>query len=98
MNAGLVDFFGGDDSSHSGDDGLNEELNLPPEIEQGNIEYKLKIDPNSSNRLERLVTQMKWRLQEGLGEAIYELGVGDNGKFHGLNDIDMKKSLDTLKL
>ncbi len=36
------------------------------------------MDP-SPERLEHLITQMKWRLGEGLGEAIYEVGVEDNG-------------------
>jgi GTPase len=40
---------------------------------------------------------MKWRLQEGLGEAIYEIGVNDNGHLYGLNEEDMEKSLETLK-
>jgi GTPase len=41
--------------------------------------------------------KMKWRLQEGLGEAIYEIGVNDNGHLYGLNEEDMEKSLETLK-
>lgn len=55
------------------------------------------IDPPAT-RFEHLVTQMKWRLQEGLGEAIYEIGVEDNGSCSGLNETDMEKSLHTLKL
>ncbi len=41
---------------------------------------------------------MKWRLQEGFGEAIYEIGVEDNGSCCGLSEDDMIKSLNTLKL
>lgn len=51
-----------------------EEDRLPPEPEQGNIEYKLKLISPSSQRFEHLVTQMKWRLREGQGEAIYQIG------------------------
>lgn len=40
---------------------------------------------------------MKWRLEEGLGEAIYEIGVEDNGFLSGLKDNDMNKSLETLR-
>ena len=47
---------------------------LPPEPEQGNVEYKLKLINPSSERFEHLVTQMKWRLKEGHGEAIYQIG------------------------
>ena len=46
--------------------------------------------------MEHLVTQMKWRLQEGQGEAIYEIGVEDNGVLAGLTDHEMKASMDTL--
>jgi GTPase len=101
MNAGLVDLFGASESS-SDEELLNEFNNaeecLPPEVEKGNIEYKLKLIDPSPLRFEHLVTQMKWRLQEGLGEAIYEIGVGDDGSLCGLGDDEMKKSLETLKL
>ena len=39
---------------------------------------------------------MKWRLREGQGEAIYEIGVGDNGFLHGLTEEEMEASLETL--
>ena len=40
---------------------------------------------------------MKWRLQEGQGEAIYEIGVEDNGMLAGLTRAELNMSLDTLK-
>ena len=99
MNAGLVDLFGECDDSSSDETIYDQNGNsLPPEVEKGNIEYKLKLIDPSPTRFEHLVTQMKWRLQEGLGEAIYEIGVGDNGHLFGLNETDMEKSLHTLKL
>lgn len=52
---------------------------LPPEPQFGNIEYKLKLISPSKQRLDHLVTQLKWRLNEGAGEAIYEIGVTDSG-------------------
>ena len=84
---------------------------LPPEPQMGNIEYKLKLVNPSASRLEHLVTQMKvengmeeilelnlqWRLREGNGEAIYEMGVEDNGIMTGLSEEDMDSSLDTLQ-
>lgn len=70
---------------------------LPPEPQLGNIEYKLKLISPSTQRFEHLVTQMKWRLREGQGEAIYEIGVSDSGQLHGLHDNDMSASLSTLK-
>ncbi|CAJ0939076.1 unnamed protein product, partial [Mesorhabditis belari] len=70
---------------------------LPPEMELGNVEYKAKLVNPSSSRLQHLITQMKWRLREGQGEAIYEVGVEDNGAVSGLTDEEMAASLHTLK-
>ena len=42
---------------------------LPPEPQQGNVEYKLKLVNPTSQRLQHLVTQMKWRLREGQGRS-----------------------------
>nr|CAH0112948.1 unnamed protein product [Daphnia galeata] len=74
----------------------SQKKNLPPEPQSGNIEYKLKLVNPSEQRIQHLVTQMKWRLREGQGEAIYEIGVGDDGFLHGLSRTDMDASLDTL--
>ena len=67
------------------------------QVEVGNIEYKLKLLNPTPSRFEHLVTQMKWRLQEGQGEAIYEIGVADNGFLRGLSDREMDDSITTLK-
>lgn len=40
---------------------------------------------------------MKWRLREGNGEAIYEIGVEDSGILAGLTNWDMTASLQTLE-
>ena len=39
---------------------------------------------------------MKWRLQEGRGEAVYQIGVEDNGLLVGLAEEEMRASLKTL--
>ena len=67
------------------------------ETEVGNIEYKLKLIKPSASRFEQLVTQLKWRLAEGGGEAIYEIGVEDGGALRGLADDEMMASLKTLQ-
>lgn len=69
---------------------------LPPEPQIGNIEYKLKLVNPTRQRFEHLVTQMKWRLREGQGEAIYEIGVEDSGHLRGLSEDEMNSSLRTL--
>lgn len=70
---------------------------LPPECDTGNIEYKLKIVSPTKNRFQHLVTQMKWRLQEGNGEAVYEIGVEDSGALTGIDKSDMEKSTENIK-
>lgn len=92
------------------------ESEFPPEEEEGNVEYKVRltvlfgikaymihglfqlklVDPSPS-RFEHLVTQMKWRLREGQGEAIYEIGVEDTGILAGLSDREMDASISTLR-
>ncbi|KNE62494.1 hypothetical protein AMAG_07708 [Allomyces macrogynus ATCC 38327] len=70
---------------------------LPPEVEEGNVEYKLKLVNISDERFVHLVTQMKWRLAEGCGEALYEIGIADNGQLVGLSSADLAESLRTLE-
>ena len=40
---------------------------------------------------------MKWRLREGQGEAVYEIGVEDGGTLVGLTNTEMKASMSTLR-
>ncbi|KZS87411.1 hypothetical protein SISNIDRAFT_460906 [Sistotremastrum niveocremeum HHB9708] len=71
---------------------------LVPELQDGNIEYKLKLTDPSPERFLRLVTQLKWRLLEGGGQAYYELGVADSGQLIGLSREDLDRSLETLEM
>uniref|UniRef100_A0A3Q3X8C3 Tr-type G domain-containing protein n=1 Tax=Mola mola TaxID=94237 RepID=A0A3Q3X8C3_MOLML len=64
---------------------------FPPEV------ASLKLVNPTQYRFEHLATQLKWRLQEGRGEAVYQIGVEDNGMLVGLTEADMKASLKTLK-
>jgi hypothetical protein len=64
---------------------------------QGNIEYKLQLLQPSPARFARLVTQLKWRLLEGGGQAYYELGVADSGALIGLPRAELEMSLETLE-
>ncbi|CAG9828181.1 unnamed protein product [Diabrotica balteata] len=84
-------------SEEFGLDNMNNRTSLPPEPQLGNVEYKLKIVNPTKQRFEHLVTQLKWRLREGNGEAIYEIGVEDSGILAGLTTRDMNASLQTLK-
>ncbi|KDQ10707.1 hypothetical protein BOTBODRAFT_177988 [Botryobasidium botryosum FD-172 SS1] len=70
---------------------------LTPEVEEGNVEYKLKLINPTPERFTKLVTQLKWRLLEGGGQALYEIGVSDSGQLVGLSRKDLEESLDTLE-
>ncbi|KAG8757742.1 hypothetical protein FRC14_001571 [Serendipita sp. 396] len=70
---------------------------LTPEVEQGNVEYKLILMNPSPERLQKLVTQMNWRLMEGGGQAYYQLGVADSGELVGLTRYEMEATLETLE-
>ncbi|KAG2124372.1 hypothetical protein DEU56DRAFT_827490 [Suillus clintonianus] len=70
---------------------------LVPENEEGNVEYKLHLLSPSPSRFTRLVTQLKWRLLEGGGQAYYELGVADSGVLIGLGRREMEETLGTLE-
>ena len=50
----------------------------------------------SDARVEHLTTQMKWRVEEGGGEAVYRLGVKDSGEILGLEPQALEKSLQTM--
>ena len=71
-------------------------MSLPPEIESGNKEYKLKITNKTNDRLEQLASQLKWRLYEGQGIAEYFIGVADDGSIPGISYYDYIDSLKNL--
>ncbi|KAJ0004734.1 hypothetical protein NQD34_010948 [Periophthalmus magnuspinnatus] len=72
---------------------------LPPEVRlSSKSSMCLKLVNPTQYRFEHLATQMKWRLQEGKGEAVYQIGVEDNGMLVGLSEEDMRASLKTLHL
>lgn len=57
---------------------------IPPEIEDGNIEYKQRLDQKDKNKIKKMASQMLWRLNEGKfntgkSQAHYFIGINDNG-------------------
>lgn len=68
------------------------------EYDYGNIEYKLKLCDLNNERIEELVTQMKFRLEEGGGECFYEIGVEDNGNALGISLEELEISVDALDI
>ena len=59
---------------------------IEPEKESGNIEYKRVLKNLSKNRYEELLSQLKWRVNEGNGIAYYLIGVEDDGKIFDLSN------------
>lgn len=55
---------------------------LPPEIEEGNREYKCYFKNIKKDRFIELSTQMNWRLNEGNGICYYYIGVNDDGTIY----------------
>ena len=57
---------------------------LKPENDDGNIEYKLRLDQKGTFRIKKLISQMNGRMEEGkemtnIREAHYVLGINDDG-------------------
>ncbi len=71
---------------------------LKPEVEEGNVEYKRVLINIDNARLEQLATQMNWRLAEGSNEAIYYLGVNDNGSVYNMTQDEKYETLNNFKL
>lgn len=76
---------------------IEKKLNLmPPEIEVGNREYKWKLTNFDSNRIDKFASQMKYRLYQGKGKALYLVGVLDDGTPIGLNREELENSINRL--
>ena len=75
----------------------------PTESEQGNKEYTRHLQHNNEaynstiKFKNKRATQMKYRLVQGKGKAIYMIGVEDNGNCWGISQQELLNSLDTLK-
>lgn len=68
---------------------------FPPEVEEGNVEYKLKLDP-SAVRFEHLLSQLRWRLCE-CGICFYLLGIDDEGNVAGNSLESLQSSFEVLR-
>jgi elongation factor 1-alpha len=56
------------------------------EDDYGPIEYKRQLTSMTNTKINKYATQMKFRLIEGNGEAIYMIGVKDNGDIIGVEN------------
>lgn len=74
---------------------LNQQMEK--ELDNGNIEYKLKLINKNTERIKKLATQMRYRVNEGNGEAIYHIGVSDSGEIIGINSEEFEETFIYLK-
>ena len=65
----------------------------PEELYYGNREYKRKIINCNHSKLIKRSTQMLFRIHEGCGNALYLLGINDNGSLYGLNYNELYQTL-----
>ena len=70
---------------------------FPKESDDGMTEYKRFLQPTTTLRYEQLKTQLQFRIDEGQGEAIYQLGIEDNGTISGASFVSIQESIKTLK-
>ena len=71
-----------------------------PATESDHIEFKEKLLSSvhlRPEKMQKLASQMKHRLQMGNGKAVYVLGVSDDGRSVGLSEIELEESLNVLK-
>ena len=69
-----------------------------PENQDGNVEYKWRLDTKNNLGQKKLLTQMMWRINEGyeltgIHHAYYLLGVYDNGNLGELTVDELIKSI-----
>ena len=66
-------------------------MSLPPENDNGNVEYKWRLTKLNTWKRNKLISQMRWRVLETVDDqsALYILGVYDNGELSGLPRDDL---------
>lgn len=63
---------------------------------EGNVVYKFRIINSTPQKIDHLTAQMKHRLNQGLGQCIYDIGVEEDGTPLGLSEEELKISISTL--
>jgi GTPase len=68
------------------------------ESDTGNVEYKRCLLSDDFERIDSLTTQLAFRLHEGGSQALYRIGIEDDGSLSHLSCNDLEQSLVTLDL
>ena len=77
---------------------MQDTLKREPEQEFGNVEYKTSLVSKSQDRIQGIASQMRFRVDEGEGEAIYVIGISDDGSPVGVTDEDFTESFNNLSM
>jgi GTPase len=74
-------------------------MNMPPESDEGSTEYKFKLIDLSASQMNHMASQLKYRIHssDDCGQAIYEIGLTDDGFPLGLSESEMDASLKSLE-
>ena len=70
---------------------------IEKERDWGNIEYKIAFIDMTLQKKKKYATQLKFRVIEGSGSAIYMLGVMDNGKIVGIHKTNIDYTKNTMR-
>lgn len=76
-------------------------MSIVPSKENKNIEFKEKLTTATHLRDEKrqhLASQMKYLLEIGKGTAVYVIGVDDDGRSKGLNELEFEETVNVLKV
>jgi len=63
----------------------------------GNVEYKQEFKDMTKIKIKKYATQLKFRLVEGNGKAVYLLGVKDEGTILGIPNHKINEYADIMK-
>lgn len=67
--------------------------NQPPELDYGNREYKRQLYLKNNYNFRQKATQMLYRIYEGNGNALYFIGINDDGKVANISHSDILESV-----
>ena len=68
------------------------------EDDSGNIEYKRHLLTDDTSRIDKLTTQLSYRLHEGSGCCQYRIGVEDSGNLSCLSLDSLERSISMLEM
>tara|TARA_Y100000385_G_C12785499_1_gene505329 strand:- start:298 stop:642 length:345 start_codon:yes stop_codon:yes gene_type:complete len=63
------------------------------EPDKGNLEYKVHLRNFSYLKFQKYSTQLKYRILEGEGEAIYIIGITDKGYVNGITNEEIYNTI-----